>query len=357
MWEKYYLALLHKIWFTHKSLHILFWKQQNYKDFYEHFSISDLWAFSFSQSKKEQIMKNREEFSLDDIIKVCEKKQIQIFTIHDKNFPEKLKNIFNVPFCIYVIWDISGNHIAFVGSRKMTNYGKKAIEKILPPVWKYFSIISGWAFGCDSYAHKVSLEHNIRTISVFWTGIDLVYPVGNKALYEKIVSSWWGLLSSFPLWTPGSKFTFPIRNEIVAGLSQGVVVVEAMEKSGSLITANLALDLWVDVFSIPRDIFSLTSAGCNRLIAKGQAKILLEPQDILEEYNIISTASKKSRKPLKFADKIEKSIYDNLLLWSKTLDFLASDLSLDISILTTKVMILELSGIITKNDTWKYEIC
>ena len=139
-----------------------------------------------------------------------------------------------------------------------------------------FTIVSWWAAGCDTYAHKYALESGWKTISIIWTWIDQDYPVWNKKLYTEIVEKWWAVISQFPVWEVWNPYNFPIRNELVAALWIGLFVVEAWEKSGTIITANIALDMGKDIFALPWDIFGNNSAGCNKLIQSGAAKTRYE---------------------------------------------------------------------------------
>lgn len=352
--EKVYLVALHKIWIDHKKLFLIFEKKQNYKEFYEKISSSVLKQFGFKPQKIENILKYKNDIILEDLEKMIIDLDVKIITFFDEDFPDYLKYIFNIPFLIYLRWKITIPWIAFIGSRNITQYWKNIIELFVPEVWKYFSIISWWAYGCDSYSHEIALKNDIKTISVIWTGIDINYPVNNKKLYDEIIRLWWGVLSIFPFWEIWNPYNFPIRNEIVAWLSKWIFVVEAREKSWSLITVKLWLDLWKDIFTPPGDIFRQNSIWCNNLIISSEAKMVLSPNDVLSEYNINNKLNIK--KDLFFWDDIEKQIYNLILMESLNIDEISLKLNLDISILLLKMTILELWNIIRKNNYWKYEI-
>ena len=352
--EKVYLVALHKIWIDHKKLFLIFEKKQNYKEFYENINTSILKQFGFKEQKIENILKYKNDIKLGDLEKMIIDLDVKIITFFDEDFPDYLKNIFNIPFLFYLRWNITLPWIAFIGSRNITSYWKNLIELFVPEVWRYFSIISWWAYGCDSYSHEIALKNDIKTISVIWTWIDINYPVNNKKLYDEIIRLWWGVLSIFPFWEIWNPYNFPIRNEIVAWLSRWIFVVEAREKSGSLITVKLWLDLWKDIFTPPWDIFRQNSTWCNNLILASEAKMVLSPNDVLCEYNILNNLS--SKKDLKFSDEIEKNIYNVLLIESLNIDEIALKINLDISSILLKITILELWNIIRKNNYWKYEI-
>jgi len=245
--------------------------------------------------------------------------------------------------CFSVVW-----------SRKISPYWEKAIEKIIPDLAKYFVIVSGWAAWCDTKAHNETLKSSWDTIAVLWTGIDINYPMENSLLYDKIVQNWWAVISIFPVWTAWSNFTFPIRNEIVAWLSVWTLIVEAEEKSGSLITAKLALDLWKDVFALVWSIFSSYSVWTNNLVLSWEAKMITKSLDILEEYNI--SLQKTSKKTIVFDDEIESQIYEILSLYSLTNDEIIKKISLEVSLVSLKLSIMELKWLIKKTKFSKYEI-
>jgi predicted Rossmann fold nucleotide-binding protein DprA/Smf involved in DNA uptake len=200
MKEKIYLVALHKIWIEHKKLFSIFSKNENYKDFYENLSFKTLKKYDFQDAKVEKILESKEKLNILELEQKIDKLKVNVITYFDSNYPESLKNIFNPPFLLYVRWFISGPWIAFVGSRSITSYWKSVIENFAPEVWKYFTIISWWAFGCDSYSHQIALKNNIKTVCVVWTWIDINYPANHKKLYDDIVDNFWWIVSIFPFW-------------------------------------------------------------------------------------------------------------------------------------------------------------
>lgn len=367
MKEKIYLALLHSIWFTHTQLHFifadentLFWEKyhNNYEKFYNDISSSLLARYRISWNKADFILENYKKISYSQIQGDLEKRNTSIVTFYDEKFPEEFLNISHVPFLIYVRWTLSTRpRISIVWARKMTEYGKQSIQKFTPELWKYFDVVSGWAAGCDTCAHRVSLEYNIPTFSIIGTGMNQDYPTGNKKLYDNIVEKNGAIISIFPLDEPGNPYNFPVRNELVAAYSNWLLVVEAKEKSGSLITTQLALDLWKDVFAIPGDISKITSRGCNTIIQSSMAKLVLSAQDILEEYNI-STSKDKSWdiKNLVFDSPLESSIYNLLLTQLYSGDELSIILDTDIKNILLTLSMMELKGYIIKIGASKYQV-
>lgn len=354
--KKIYLALLHSIWLTQNNLFKLFEKDQNYKEIYENINqkiLKDLWI---ADLKIKQILKEKEKINIENLKVRLENKGVEIITIYDNNYPETLKQIPNKPFLFYLRWTLpKQNCLAVVWARKITDYWVKAINEIVPILSNNFCIVSGWAAWCDSEAHKASVNSPCKTLAVLWTGIDIDYPSSNNILYNNIVNAWWWVISIFPLWTPWNNYTFPVRNEIVAWLSVWTLVIEAEEKSWSLITAKLALDMWRDLYAIPWEIFKPRSVWCNKLISAWEAKLVTCANDILWEY-WLSEEKVKNKMKISFKDEIEEAIYKLLSLWSLRVDEIIKDIKIDINILNLKLSMLELSWIIRKSSSWKYEI-
>lgn len=213
--------------------------------------------------------------------------KIEEISINNSEYPEQLRNIYEPPHKLYILGNkeiLKQKGIAIVGSRKATEYGKKIAFNISRELSiNGINIISGLAIGIDSYAHLGNLNQNIgKTIAVLGSGIDKIYPKENIELAKKIIQSKGCIISEYPAGTKASKLNFPQRNRIISGISKGVLVVEANEKSGALITADFAIEQGREVFAVPGDITKEQSKGCNLLIKDG-AKIVLSSQDILEE--------------------------------------------------------------------------
>ncbi len=357
MEEKLYLAWLHSIWISQKKMHAIFSNGSHYKDFYEKLSPLALKLYHFSDIQIQWILERKQKLNLKKIDEKIKERWASIITYNDQEYPEFLKEIPNKPYIFYLRWEIDNTpKISVVWTRKITQYGMKVIENIVPGLSKYFVIVSWWAAGCDTEAHKCCLSLNHKTISVIWTWIDVDYPTGNKILYDNIVSSGGAVLSIFPVWEVGNPYNFPVRNEIVAWLSIGTLVIEAQKKSWTLITANLSLDLWKDLFVIPGDIFKWNSEWCNNLIKSWSAKLVTSVTDILEEYNFWIPDNKAEYKCIDISDPTEKNIYDLLLLESLSVDEIARKILLDVSTVTFKLSMMEVQGFIKKCFWWKYEI-
>jgi len=219
------------------------------------------------------------------------KEKIEILTIKDEAYPSHLKEIASAPPVLYLRGNraiLSNKSIAIVGSRKFTEYGRRVTENLTRDLVRAgLTIVSGLALGIDGIAHRAALDAGGITAAILGTGIDdaTIYPREHFNLARRIIESGGALITEQPPRTPSLKQNFPARNRIMAGLALGTLVIEAAESSGSLITANFALEQNREVFAVPGDIFSPQSDGANLLIKKG-AKMVTSAADILEEFSL-----------------------------------------------------------------------
>jgi len=216
--------------------------------------------------------------------------EIKTTNIQDENYPKLLKGIKNAPEVIYYRGEMKSdeNCFAVVGTRRFSPYGKQvALEMAGDLAEAGLIIVSGLAPGIDTFCHTAAVERRKRTIAVLGTGVDekSIYPQSNLKLAQKILETGGALISEYPPDQRGTQFTFPQRNRIISGLSLGILVVEAKEKSGALITAEWARKQKRKIFAVPGPIHSLNSKGCHYLIKNG-AKLVENANDILEELNL-----------------------------------------------------------------------
>lgn len=222
--------------------------------------------------------------SIGKYLEITEKTGIDIVTYQDELYPLKLLEICDFPPLLYVKGCLKKTdiNISVVGSRLASTYGKYTTEKMSRELaYRGITIVSGLARGIDSAAHRGALTARGRTIAILGSGLDVIYPPENKKLFSAICENG-AVVSEFPLGTPPRACNFPARNRIISGMSYGVVVIEAGEKSGSLITARLALEQGREVFAVPGTIDSTGSKGTNKLIKQG-AKLIENTDDVLEE--------------------------------------------------------------------------
>lgn len=222
-------------------------------------------------------------------IKELEKENIKAVTILDNEYPALLKEIPNPPPLLYYKGDLPQNEfsLAVVGTRKITPYGKQALEQLVRPLAKAgLTIVSGLALGIDGYAHQITLEENGKTVAVLASGLssECLYPGTHRHLAGRITANGC-LMTEFPLHMPPLQHNFPYRNRVISGLSLGALIIEATEDSGSLITARHALEQNREVFAVPGDIFQETSIGPNNLLKMG-ARVVTQAEDILEILNL-----------------------------------------------------------------------
>lgn len=220
---------------------------------------------------------------VDDLLN--QNKEMATITILDPDYPLSLKECFCPPLLLYYQGHrelLAGRKLAVVGARNMTAYGQNALKKLLPEVIDQgITVVSGLARGIDGASHRLTLTHGGKTIAVIGNGLNRIYPHENADLQIAIKKN--GLiLSEYPLDSRPLPFHFPERNRIIAGLSAACLVVEARQKSGSLITANIAVQENRNVLAVPGSILQPLSKGCNELIAEG-ARPALIPEDIIEE--------------------------------------------------------------------------
>lgn len=252
---------------------------------------------------------HREKIDIYTLAYDWEKKGIKICCTNDTNYPKLLLNTFNVPPALYYrgVLPRTDQLIAIVGARKASSYGKNIAQLLAAELAEAgFWVVSGAARGIDTAAHQGALSKGY-TIAVLGCGVDVDYPPENRKLLNHIAECG-AVVSEYAPGTLAHPGHFPARNRIINGLSRGVVVVEAAEKSGALITADFALEEGRDVFAVPGSIFSESSKGTHRLIKQG-AKLVDSAEDILEEYNLMKV--KKGPQMLEFTSD-EVKVYESL---------------------------------------------
>ena len=257
----------------------------------------------------------------------------KIIHFWDEEYPENLKRIYDPPACLYIKGKLEKQDkfaIGIVGTRLPTSYGKIVVEKIsLELVKNGLTIVSGMARGIDTLSHWAALHGNGRTIAVLGSGLDKIYPPENKNLVEQIFSAG-AVISEFPLGTAPDAPNFPRRNRIIAGLSLGLIVIEAGIKSGALLTANYALEQNREVFAVPGNINSPRSAGTNQLIKDGARPITGANDVLIELEQPLKYLLKNEKKP-------EKRIPENLSDIEKKILEVLSDDAIHIDKLSSKI--------------------
>ena len=276
------------------------------------------------------------------------------FTIEDDIYPQYLKEISNPPIKLYYKGNLDllkeERIIGVVGTRNPSSYGKLSCECMIKKMTEAnITIVSGFAKGIDSIAHKTTLLTGGKTIAVIASGLDIIYPASNLSLYREIEEK--GLiLSEYEEGVKPFKSNFPQRNRIIAGLSKGVIVVESKNRGGSLITADLALEFNRDVYAVPGDIFSEYSKGCNNLIRDSKAKSLSNINELLEDYSWEIETKINNSKYTK-----NQILILNSLSSEKNLDNILMETKIEQTEILAELMTLEIMGAIKSIAGGRYK--
>jgi DNA processing protein len=312
-----------------------------------------------SRERAGHIRKFRQWDEVDKYVMAMEKKGIAAVSYQDDRYPEVLKNIEDAPLVLYMKGQYHPDDrfaIGVVGSRQHTPYGESVTQRLAGELSAAgFTVISGLARGIDTLSHKAALASGGRTIAVLGSGLDVCYPPENRGLTERIVSSGC-LISEFLPGTLPNKENFPRRNRLISGLSLGILVVEATDKSGSLITAGYALEQNKEVFAVPGNITSRNSEGTNKLIKQG-AKIVLKTDDIIEE--LAPVLKGYIRTELK--ERIELGGEENKLCSilsrePKHVDLISRESGLSVNQLLNLLLSLELKGVVKQASGKRFYI-
>ncbi|MBD3168073.1 MAG: DNA-protecting protein DprA [candidate division Zixibacteria bacterium] len=297
------------------------------------------------------IKKGYDNQIIDSLFATLEKEEIKIVNFQDADYPRNLKNIYDCPPILFYRGDISRLNmpsVAIVGSRKASGYGKSMSRKITQELVEAgFAIISGFARGIDTIAHKTAVENGGFTAAVMGCGLDRIYPPENKDLFGQLCEKGC-LISEFFPGTPPVGGNFPKRNRVLSGLSHGVAVIEAAYRSGALSTARHALEQGRGVFAVPGPADSPYSDGTNNLIKSG-AKLTTCAQDIIEELHNqidIPLVSKSEKKTMEKLSGQQKQIYECLDSTGLHVDKIAKKVESDIPNVLNNLLEMELMGYI-----------
>jgi len=247
------------------------------------------------EKRAPKIVRGIKEIDIGRELRLIKRHGVRVMTFLDEDYPKNLKNIYDPPVVLYIKGEILAQDdvaVAIVGSRLASFYGRQSAERLGFELGsRGITIVSGLARGVDSSAHKGALKAGARTLAVLGSGLGRIYPEEHVALADEI-SERGAVVSEFPMLTIPDKGNFPKRNRIISGLSMGVVVVEAADRSGALITADCAAEQGREVFAVPGKVDSITSKGTNRLIKNG-ARLAETADDILEELRLQIMAGAK----------------------------------------------------------------
>lgn len=275
--------------------------------------------------------------------------KIRYYMPCEKEYPRRLANCMDAPSGLYVRGELPRDDmpsVAIVGARMCSAYGKEQAYYFARTLAKAgVQIISGMARGIDGQAHRGALDAGAKTYAVLGCGADICYPKQNYDIYRKIVEQG-GIVTEFPEGTKPYPGNFPRRNRIISGLADIVLVIEAREKSGSLITADFALEQGKTVYALPGRVGDVLSEGCNWLISQG-ASVALSPEKLLEELQILPNFIEETHKKNNFGLAREKEmVYSGLDLQPKSLSELSAEISLSVEEISPILIELELEGLV-----------
>lgn len=285
------------------------------------------------------------------------KNNIKITSYIDDNYPRNLKELSSPPPVLFYKGTLTPTDecaVAIVGSRYASDYGKNICKQITTALSELnITVVSGMAKGIDSTAHESSLAHNNRTIAVLGNGVDIIYPYENKNLYSQIINNGCILSEFYPTVKPIARH-FPIRNRIISGLSLATIVIEAQEKSGSLITASFAAEQGREVFAVPGNINTRHSTGTNKLIKDG-ARIFTSVTDVIEELNLCIHHKLSDMTPIiddtpSNLTPNQEKIYNILSDTPIHIDIIVQKTNLSATEIATELTMLELMGVISETS-------
>lgn len=318
--------------------------------------IEALKAAGLSDKIIENLVVMRSSIDLDKVWEQIEAKGISVIIQTDETYPKRLEEIEQPPPVLYTQGDLIADDewsVAIVGTRRVTAYGRQVTEDIAGSLARNgLTIISGLARGVDSIAHQAALDAGGRTIAVLGSGIDRIYPPENKLLADKIKANG-ALISEYSPGTPPEASNFPVRNRLISGLSLAVVVVEAGQTSGALITAAFAADQGREVFAVPGNITSPGSVGTNRLIQNG-AYPLLSAEQVLETLELSMVAEHRAARVTLPSDAVEAQLFETLGGEPLHIDEITNRTEIPVEKVTATLALMELKGMVRQVGGMQY---
>jgi DNA processing protein len=319
-------------------------------------SIHELKAAGIDRRSLENLLLARRDLDVEAEWDRVLKAGVQVITLYDDDYPVNLRQIDAPPPLLYVRGALQPNDtwaVAIVGTRRASTYGREVAHSLSRDLAANgITIVSGLALGVDTVAHRSALESTGRTIAVLGSSVDQIYPPENRGLAQVIIENG-AIISEYPLGTRPDAGNFPPRNRIISGLSRGVVIVEAGERSGALITAKFAAEQGRDVFAVPGSILHPGSAGCNTLIQQG-AIPLLGVDDILNLLNLEQVHSQQAARAAIPADPQEAALLRHLNKEPLHLDDLVRQSTLPAPQVAGLLTVMELKGLVRQVGSLSY---
>jgi DNA processing protein len=304
----------------------------------------------------ERLLEVRKDVDLDNLWDKINAQGIQILTWNDETYPPRLKDIEHPPPILYIRGEfLPEDHfaVAIVGTRKVTSYGRQVTEELSTFLAANgVTVISGLARGVDAIAHSTTLRSGGRTVAVLGCGVDRIYPPENRGLAEQMMTRG-ALISDYPVGTAPESSNFPPRNRIISGLSLAVIVIEAGETSGALITAEFAAEQGREVFAVPGNILAPQSKGTNKLIQNG-AQPLLTAQDLLQALNLTRVVEQKAARKILPVDEVEAQVLNALGNEPLHVDELRNQTGLPVEKVSAALVMMELKGMVRQVGGMQY---
>lgn len=316
----------------------------------------ELAASGLDRRSLESLLSARNRVQLEQLVERLEKTGVRALTWEMPEYPRNLLNIDAPPPVLFVKGELKPEDdwaVAMVGTRQATPYGREAARELAAGLAANgVTVVSGLARGIDAVAHRAALEAGGRTIAVLGCGVDTIYPPEHHELAQAIQQAG-ALVSDYALGTPPEAANFPPRNRIISGLAKGVVVVEAGEESGALITTEFALEQSREVFAVPGNITQRASRGPNKLIQNG-AKLVQNVNDILEELNLTFVAERQEARTVLPVDATEQKVLTQLAAGQTHIDELCVQLRLPMAQLSGTLAMMELKGLVRQVGGMNY---
>ncbi len=319
-------------------------------------NVNELIESGLGAKLAEKIAAARKDINLEQVWAKIEAQGIKILTWADAEYPNRLREIDQPPPVLYIRGEYLQDDVfavALVGTRKVTAYGRQATEEIASFLAANgITVISGLARGVDAIAHQSALQAGGRTIAVLGSGVDKIYPPEHRGLAEQIIERG-AIVSDYAVGTPPDASNFPPRNRIISGLSLAVVVIEAAETSGALITAEFAAEQGREVFAVPGSIFAPQSKGANKLIQNG-ALPLLSPDDLMQALDLTRIGEQKTARKILPADETEAKVLSLLSSEPRHVDEIRRQAGLPIEKISAALALMELKGMVRQVGGMNY---
>lgn len=329
--------------------------------------LNDIWPAEFEdlaragleQDIAHELVAWRDQKPLSYYEEILSRNGVYSISLTEKSYPKLLKEIPDAPHTIFIRGTMPNEArpaLGVVGTRKVSDYGRRACEEIVDPLARGgIVIVSGLALGLDGIAHDATIKAGGITSAILGSGVDRdsIYPAAHRLLAEKIIDTGGAIISEYPPGTKPTQYSFPERNRIIAGLTLGTLVVEAPESSGALITAKCALDYNREVMAVPHPITSANGLGANNLLKQG-AKIVTTAEDVIEHLNLAVLIEETSRESVAPLSENEIKILNALAAEPVHLDFIIRETGLDSKTVGSIVALMEIKGLVRNLGGMRY---